>query len=82
MKSSRRRFLFGAGGLLAYPFIGAPLRAMPAMSRVAGRNEPASGRIRALHAARYQAFVKSQQLARELRESLAPLLAAHDAGQP
>lgn len=57
-------------------------RAMPAMSRVAGRNEPASGRIRALHAARYQAFVKSQQLARELRESLAPLLAAHDAGQP
>jgi D-ribulokinase len=35
-----------------------------------------------VHEARYQAFIKSQQLAREVRESLAPLLAAHDAGQP
>ncbi len=60
-------------------------RAMPAMSRVAGRNEPASGRVRALHEARYQAFIKSQQLAREVRESLAPLLkqapGTHDAGR-
>lgn len=51
--------------------------AMPAMSSVAGRSEPADGAIRALHQARYEAFLKSQQLARAVRDSLAPLLAAH-----
>lgn len=54
--------------------------AMPAMSSVAGCSLPAQGDIAALHAARYQAFLKSQQLARALRDSLAPLLAAHTQG--
>ncbi|NQE50093.1 FGGY-family carbohydrate kinase [Herbaspirillum rubrisubalbicans] len=55
--------------------------AMPAMSRLAGRNEPVGGDIARLHQARYQAFIKSQQLAREVRDSLAPLLAAQAAGR-
>ncbi len=50
--------------------------AMPAMSSVAGRAEPATGAIRALHEARYQAFLKLQKLARELRGDIEPLLAA------
>ncbi|MDE1157279.1 MAG: FGGY-family carbohydrate kinase [Neorhizobium sp.] len=50
--------------------------AMPAMSAVAGRATPADGPIRALHEARYQAFLKLQALARELRHELAPLIAA------
>ncbi|MCP1576332.1 D-ribulokinase [Herbaspirillum rubrisubalbicans] len=55
--------------------------AMPAMSRLAGRNEPVGGDIARLHQARYQAFIKSQQLAREVRDSLAPLLAAQAAAR-
>ncbi|ALU88082.1 D-ribulose/ribitol kinase protein [Herbaspirillum rubrisubalbicans M1] len=55
--------------------------AMPAMSALAGRNEPVGGDIARLHQARYQAFIKSQQLAREVRDSLAPLLAAQAAGR-
>lgn len=50
--------------------------AMPAMSAVAGRAVPALGPIRALHEARYQAFLKLQALARELRRDLTPLIAA------
>lgn len=53
--------------------------AMAAMSSVAGRNAPAGAAIGRLHEARYQAFLKSQQLAREVRDSLAPLLAAQAA---
>jgi len=49
------------------------------MSSVAGRNAPAGAAIGRLHEARYQAFLKSQQLAREVRDSLAPLLAAQAA---
>ncbi|ONN66163.1 FGGY-family carbohydrate kinase [Herbaspirillum sp. VT-16-41] len=55
-------------------------RAMSAMSSVAGREQAAGGDIARLHAARYQVFLNSQQLARASRESLAPLLAAQ-AGQ-
>ena len=54
--------------------------AMPAMSSVAGREQAAGGDIARLHAARYQVFLNSQQLARASRDSLAPLLAAQ-AGQ-
>ncbi|BEV14087.1 FGGY-family carbohydrate kinase [Herbaspirillum sp. DW155] len=54
--------------------------AMTAMSSVAGRNTPTGEAIGRLHEARYQAFLKSQQLAREVRDSLAPLLAAQAAG--
>ncbi|MBG7622570.1 FGGY-family carbohydrate kinase [Herbaspirillum sp. AP02] len=54
--------------------------AMPAMSSVAGREQAAGGDIARLHAARYQVFLNSQQLARVSRDSLAPLLAAQ-AGQ-
>ncbi len=50
--------------------------AMPAMSAVAGRCEPAMGNIRALHEARYQAFLKIQTLARFVRGDMEPLLAA------
>lgn len=50
--------------------------AMPAMSAVAGRCEPAMGNIRALHDARYQAFLKIQTLARVVRGDMEPLLAA------
>ncbi|MBW9088647.1 FGGY-family carbohydrate kinase [Rhizobium wenxiniae] len=50
--------------------------AMPAMSAVAGRCEPATGNIRALHEARYQAFLKIQTLARAVRDDMEPLLAA------
>ena len=53
--------------------------AMAAMSSVAGRNAPTGEAIGRLHEARYQAFLKSQQLAREVRDSLAPLLAAQSA---
>jgi D-ribulokinase len=48
--------------------------AMPGMSTVAGRSEPASGPVRALHEARYQAFLKIQSLAREVRNDIEPLL--------
>ncbi len=54
--------------------------AMSAMSSVAGREQAAGGDIARLHAARYQIFLNSQQLARASRDSLAPLLAAQ-AGQ-
>ncbi|MDR6585308.1 D-ribulose/ribitol kinase [Herbaspirillum sp. BH-1] len=54
--------------------------AMSAMSSVAGREQAAGGDIARLHAARYQVFLNSQQLARASRDSLAPLLAAQ-AGQ-
>ncbi|MFN7023029.1 MAG: FGGY-family carbohydrate kinase [Pseudorhizobium sp.] len=50
--------------------------AMPAMSAVAGRCEPATGAIGALHEARYQAFLKVQALARQVRNDMQPLLAA------
>ena len=50
--------------------------AMPAMSSVAGRAEPATGAIRGLHEARYQAFLKLQKLAREVRDDIEPMLAA------
>lgn len=50
--------------------------AMPAMSAVAGRCEPAMGNIRVLHEARYQAFLKIQTLARVVRGDMEPLLAA------
>ncbi|MCI1006186.1 FGGY-family carbohydrate kinase [Herbaspirillum sp. C7C8] len=53
--------------------------AMAAMSSVAGRNAPVGEAIGQLHQARYQAFLNSQQLAREVRDSLAPLLAAQSA---
>jgi D-ribulokinase len=56
----------------AYPDLQA---AMPAMSSVAGRSEPATGVIRALHDARYQAFLKTQTLARGIRTDIEPLLA-------
>jgi D-ribulokinase len=49
--------------------------AMPAMSTVAGRSEPASGTVRALHEARYRAFLKIQTLARDVRNDIEPLLA-------
>lgn len=49
--------------------------AMPAMSSVAGRCEPAGGRARILHEVRYQAFLKLQALAREVRHDMEPLLA-------
>jgi D-ribulokinase len=49
--------------------------AMPAMSAVSGRCEPATGAIRALHEARYKAFLKLQALAREVRENVESLLA-------
>jgi D-ribulokinase len=49
--------------------------AMPAMSTVAGRSEPAAGPIRALHEARYRAFLKIQTLARDVRNDIEPLLA-------
>ena len=48
--------------------------AMTAMSTVAGRSEPASGPVRALHDARYRAFLKIQALAREVRNDIEPLL--------
>jgi D-ribulokinase len=48
--------------------------AMPAMSTVAGRSKPATGKVRALHEARYQAFLKIQTLAREVRKDIEPLL--------
>ncbi|MNL71195.1 ribulokinase [compost metagenome] len=48
--------------------------AMPAMSTVAGRSEPAGGKVRALHEARYQAFLKIQTLARDVRKDIEPLL--------
>lgn len=48
--------------------------AMPAMSRVAKRCTPAGGRIRALHDARYGAFLALQQTARDIRTDMAPLL--------
>lgn len=54
--------------------------AMSAMASVAGREQAAGGDIARLHAARYQVFLDSQQLARASRDSLAPLLAAQ-AGQ-
>ena len=47
---------------------------MPAMSRVAKRCTPAGGRIRALHDARYGAFLALQQTARDIRTEMAPLL--------
>lgn len=50
--------------------------AMPAMSSVAGRSEPADGPVRALHEARYRAFLKTQTLAREVRDEIEPLLTA------
>ncbi|MFN7026943.1 MAG: FGGY-family carbohydrate kinase, partial [Pseudorhizobium sp.] len=50
--------------------------AMPAMSVVTGRCEPATGAIGALHEARYQAFLKIQTLARQVRDEMQPLLAA------
>ncbi|AYD03775.1 FGGY-family carbohydrate kinase [Neorhizobium sp. NCHU2750] len=50
--------------------------AMPSMSAVAGRAEPATGAIRALHDSRYQAFLKTQALARDIRNDIEPLLAA------
>jgi D-ribulokinase len=50
--------------------------AMPAMSTVAGRSEPAGDAARALHEARYQAFLKIQTLAREVRKNIEPLLPA------
>ncbi|TCQ98210.1 D-ribulokinase [Neorhizobium sp. JUb45] len=50
--------------------------AMPAMSSVAGRSEPADGAVRALHEARYRAFLKTQTLAREMRDEIEPLLTA------
>jgi D-ribulokinase len=50
--------------------------AMPAMSAVAGRCEPATGAIGALHEARYQAFLMVQALARQVRNEMQPLLAA------
>ncbi len=53
--------------------------AMASMSSVAGRNAPTGEAIGRLHEVRYQAFLKSQQLAREIRDSLAPLLAAQSA---
>lgn len=40
MKSSRRRFLLGAGSLLAYPLLGDAPRASPAMSMPEGRMAP------------------------------------------
>ncbi|WP_313617606.1 FGGY family pentulose kinase, partial [Agrobacterium sp.] len=49
-------------------------KAMPAMSAVAGRSEPATGKVRALHEARYRAFLRIQTLARDLRTDLEPLL--------
>ncbi|KAF1048471.1 MAG: Ribulokinase [Herbaspirillum frisingense] len=55
-------------------------QAMPAMSRVAGRSTPATGSVRALHEARYRAFLATQRLAREVRDAIAPLLAAQAAG--
>ncbi len=48
--------------------------AMPAMSSLAGRSEPASGPVHALHEARYKAFLKIQNLAREVRDDIEPLL--------
>lgn len=48
--------------------------AMPAMSTVALRSEPAFGPVRALHDARYRAFLKIQALAREVRNDIEPLL--------
>lgn len=40
MKSSRRRFLFGAGGLLAYPLLGEAAHAFQAMPMAEGRMAP------------------------------------------
>lgn len=40
MKSSRRRFLLGAGSLLAYPFVGAAPRAAPSMPMAEERLAP------------------------------------------
>jgi spore coat protein A len=40
MKSSRRRFLLGAGSLLAYPFVGIAPRAAPSMPMAEGRLAP------------------------------------------
>ncbi|WJH38722.1 FGGY-family carbohydrate kinase (plasmid) [Aliirhizobium terrae] len=53
--------------------------AMPAMSSVAGRSEPAGEVVHALHEARYKAFLATQKLAREIRGDLEPLLAAGSA---
>ncbi len=50
--------------------------AMPAMSSVSGRSEPASGSVRTLHEARYKAFLKIQEIAREVRDDIEPLLTA------
>jgi D-ribulokinase len=50
--------------------------AMTSMSEVSGRCEPAIGAIRALHEARYRAFLKIQTLARDVRRDMEPMLAA------
>ncbi|MBU1312347.1 MAG: FGGY-family carbohydrate kinase [Alphaproteobacteria bacterium] len=50
--------------------------AMPAMSAVIGRCAPATGATGALHQARYQAFLRMQTLARQVRDEMQPLLAA------
>ncbi|MCM2457128.1 FGGY-family carbohydrate kinase [Rhizobium sp. CG4] len=70
--------LLGAAMLAAvaaklYPDLQA---AMPAMSTVAGRSEPVPDAARALHEARYQAFLRIQTLAREVRKDIEPLLPA------
>jgi D-ribulokinase len=70
--------LLGAAMLAAvaaklYPDLQA---AMPAMSTVAGRSEPVRDAARALHEARYQAFLRIQTLAREVRKDIEPLLPA------
>lgn len=65
--------MLGAVAAKAFPNLQA---AMPAMSSVAGRDEPAAGAVRTLHEARYQAFLKTQKLAREIRNEMEPLLAS------
>ncbi|RJL00932.1 ribulokinase [Paracoccus aestuarii] len=61
--------LLGAAMLGAVASGGYPdlARAMPAMSRVARTHDPATGRTRALHEARFAAFVTLQDTARQIR---------------
>jgi D-ribulokinase len=56
--------MLGAAAAGIYPDLKA---AMPGMSNIASRCQPAMGSIRALHDSRYRAFLSLQKVAREIR---------------
>ncbi len=63
--------MLGAVATGAYPDL---ITAMPAMSRIAMRCDPAPGRIRELHDLRHDAFLRLQAEARDLRQRMDRLL--------